>query len=41
MIVRAWEHFDQDARLTDAETRKQVSDLLIALEKWARLLRGA
>lgn len=41
MIVRAWEHFDQDGTLTDPETRKQVSDLLIALESWTRLLRGA
>lgn len=40
MIMRAWEHFDQDGKLTDPETRKQVSDLLIALEKWTRLLRG-
>lgn len=41
MIVRAWEHFDQDGALTDLETRRQVSDLLVALEKWTRLLRGA
>lgn len=41
MIIRAWEHFDQDGRLTDVDTRRQVGDLLVALEKWTRLLRGA
>lgn len=40
MVIRAWEHFDQDGALTDLETRQQVSDLLVALEKWTRLLRG-
>ncbi len=40
MIVRAWEHFDQDGTLTSMEARQQVSDLLVALEKWVRLLCG-
>lgn len=39
MIVRAWEHFDQDGNLTDEETRRQVANLLEALYTWTLLLR--
>lgn len=40
MVQRAWEKFDQDGNLTDESTRKQVKDLLAALQEWTLRLKG-
>lgn len=41
MVQRAWELFDDKGQLIDQATRDQVRDLVLALEKWTRLLKSA
>lgn len=36
MVVRAWEHFDEQGNLTDSNTREQLHGVLAALERWTR-----
>ncbi len=36
MVVRAWEHFDEQGNLTDSTTREQLHGVLVALERWTR-----
>lgn len=38
-IARAWEHFDDEGRLTDERSRKAVRDLLAGLYDWTLRLR--
>jgi chromate reductase len=40
-VLNAWEKFDEQGRLTDAAVGKQVSELLVALKDWTRLLQTA
>ncbi len=40
MVVRAWEHFDEQGRLTDEATRKQIGELLAGLQAWTQLLQS-
>ena len=40
-VLNAWEKFDEHGRLTDAAVGKQVSELLVALADWTRLLQRA
>jgi chromate reductase len=40
LVSHAHEKFDAQGKLTDEATRKGVSDLLMSLEAWTRLLRG-
>jgi chromate reductase len=37
MVARAWECFDQHGNLTDLPTRERLHEVLVALERWARL----
>ncbi|HXF62772.1 MAG TPA: NAD(P)H-dependent oxidoreductase [Caldilineaceae bacterium] len=39
MVVRSWEHFDQEGNLTDETTRQQVAELVEALYQWVIQLR--
>jgi len=39
-IQRAWEKFDGEGNLTDAQSLEQVRALLVALAAWTRRLRG-
>jgi chromate reductase len=39
MVVRAWEAFDADGRLTDENIRTQVQQLVQALATWTQQLR--
>jgi chromate reductase len=39
MIARAHEKFDDQGRLRDAETRRFINDLLLALMAWAERIR--
>lgn len=41
MLPRASTLFDDEGRLADQATRDQVRDLVLALEKWTRLMRLA
>ncbi|MEO7909996.1 MAG: NADPH-dependent FMN reductase [Roseiflexaceae bacterium] len=39
-IMRSWEKFDPDGRLTDEQSRQEIRALLEALAAWTRRLRG-
>ncbi len=39
-IMRPWEKFDPEGRLTDESTRQEIHALLVALADWTRRLRG-
>jgi chromate reductase len=40
VLPRCQEKFDADGRLTDAASRKRLSEVLVALAAWAERLRG-
>lgn len=40
LIAGAAEKFDENGRLTDAATRKFLGEMLVALERWTRTVRG-
>jgi len=39
-IMRSWEKFDADGKLTDEQSRQEIRALLEALAAWTRRLRG-
>jgi chromate reductase len=39
-IMRAWEKFDAEGKLTDEQARQEIRALLEALAAWTRRLRG-
>lgn len=39
MVIRAWEAFDAEARLTDESVRSQIEQLVCALTAWTLQLR--
>jgi chromate reductase len=40
-VSRAFEHFDEEGRLTSERYRQQLADLLRALDTWTKRLQGA